>query len=167
MEKIYRYWRAIASDESFVTLLKGTESFVAKVLSLGMIVVLVVASLDLWRVLLSELLFQEPYGFFSTSLIEIFGLFLNVLIALEVLENISAYLKKHVVQLELVIVTSLTAVARKIIIFDSKGATGLELIGLGVAIFALAASYWIVRQANRRDRKQKQSDEPDPREDPS
>lgn len=162
MGNIYRYLRAIASDESFVTVLKGTESFVAKVLSLAMIVVLIVASIDLWRVLLMELLFQEPYGFFSTSLIEIFGLFLNVLIALEVLENISAYLKKHVVQLELVIVTSLTAVARKIIIFDSKEATGLELIGLGVAIFALAASYWIVRQANHRDRENKNnSDEAD------
>lgn len=132
----------------------------AKVLSLAMIVVLIVASIDLCRVLINELLFEEPYGFFSTSLIEIFGLFLNVLIALEVLENISAYLKKHVVQLELVIVTSLTAVARKIIIFDSKEATGMELIGLGVAIFALAASYWVVRQANRRDReKNDDSDE--------
>lgn len=160
MKNIYRSWRAIASDESFVTLLKGTESLVAKVLSLAMIVVLIVASIDLCRVLINELLFEEPYGFFSTSLIEIFGLFLNVLIALEVLENISAYLKKHVVQLELVIVTSLTAVARKIIIFDSKEATGMELIGLGVAIFALAASYWVVRQANRRDReKNDDSDE--------
>jgi len=44
--------------------------------------------------------------------------FLNVLIALEILENITAYLRKHVVQVELVIVTSIIAVARKIIILD-------------------------------------------------
>jgi len=158
---LYRQLRAIASDESFVYLLKKTESVVAKILSLAMILVLIVASIDLWRVLVQELLFEEPYGFFSTTLIEIFGLFLNILIALEVLENVSAYLKKHVVQLELVIVTSLIAVARKIIIFDSKEANGLDLVGLGVVVFALAGSYWLVRRANRQDQDQDQDQESD------
>ncbi|MEL6320166.1 MAG: phosphate-starvation-inducible PsiE family protein, partial [Cyanobacteria bacterium J06626_14] len=83
-------------------------------------------------------------------LFELFGLFLNILIALEVLENITAYLKRHVVQVELVIVTSLTAIARKIIIFDFEKAGGPELIGLGVAIFGLSVSYWIVRRLNTR-----------------
>lgn len=151
MDNFYRQLRAIASDENFVKLIKTAESIAAKVLSLAMIMVLIVASIDLWRVLLLELLVEEPHGFFTSSLIQIFGLFLNLLIALEVLENIAGYLKKHAVQLELVIVTSLTAVARKIIIFDSKGASGFELIGLGAAIFALAASYWIVKRTKNQD----------------
>ncbi len=137
-----------ANDEDFLVFLKVIETFVAKVLSLAMVIVLLVAVVDLCRYLVMELA-REPYGFFGTTLIEIFGLFLNVLIALEVLENITAYLKKHVVQVELVIVTSLTAVARKIIIFDSKSASGLDLIGLGVAILTLAISYWLVRRTNR------------------
>ncbi|MGG6294727.1 phosphate-starvation-inducible PsiE family protein [Leptolyngbya sp. AN02str] len=143
-----RLWSSFSSDESFSNGLKHLETLFAKALSVAMIVVIIVAIVDLGRFLLQELS-SEPYGFFSTTLIEIFGLFLNVLIAMEVLENITAYLKKHVVQVELVIVTSLIAVARKIIIFDSKQATGLELIGLGVAILSLAISYWIVRRANR------------------
>lgn len=159
LQNIYKQIRAIVSDENFVSLLKGVESLVAKVLSLAMIVVLVVATIDLWRILVQELLFEEPSGFLAITLIEIFGMFLNVLIALEVLENITAYLKKHVVQLELVIVTSLTAVARKIIIFDSKEAGGFELVGLGFAIFALAGSYWIVRRLNQQTRDSDQ-DEP-------
>lgn len=137
-----------ANDEQFLVFLKVVETFVAKLLSIAMVIVLLVAVVDLCRYLTIELL-REPYGFFSTTLIEIFGLFLNVLIALEVLENITAYLRKHVVQVELVIVTSLTAVARKIIIFDFKQAEGADLIGLGIAIFALAVSYWIVRRTNR------------------
>jgi uncharacterized membrane protein (DUF373 family) len=64
------------------------------------------------------------------------------------LENITAYLQKHVVQVELVIVTSLIAVARKIIIFDFSKSSGTDLIGLAIAIFALAISYWIVRYMN-------------------
>ena len=146
--RIRRTFISNSDDAQFLTFLKIVETLVAKVLSLAMIVVLLVAIVDLCRFLMMELL-EEPYGFFSVTLIEIFGLFLNVLIALEVLENITAYLKNHVVQVELVLVTSLTAVARKIIIFDSKNTDGLDLIGLGVATLALAVSYWIVRRANR------------------
>jgi uncharacterized membrane protein (DUF373 family) len=98
------------------------------------------------RFLVADLL-REPTGFFSTTLIEIFGLFLNILIALEILENITAYLRKQVVQVELVIVTSLIAVARKIIIFDFEKLGGLDLIGLGAATLALSVSYWLVRRA--------------------
>jgi uncharacterized membrane protein (DUF373 family) len=83
-------------------------------------------------------------------LFTIFGLFLNVLIALEILENITAYLRKHVVQVELVIVTSLIAVARKIIILDLEKVTGLTIIGLAVAVLSLAISYWIIRSSNIR-----------------
>jgi len=111
-----------------------------------MIGLIVVAVVDLARFLVADLL-TEPTGFFSTTLIEIFGLFLNILIALEILENITAYLQKQVVQVELVIVTSLIAVARKIIIFDFEKLGGLELIGLGAATLALSVSYWLVRRA--------------------
>jgi uncharacterized membrane protein (DUF373 family) len=83
-------------------------------------------------------------------LFTIFGLFLNVLIALEILENITAYLRKHVVQVELVIVTSLIAVARKIIILDLEKVTGLTIIGLAIAVLSLAISYWIIRSSNIR-----------------
>jgi uncharacterized membrane protein (DUF373 family) len=49
------------------------------------------------------------------------------------------------VQIELVIITSLTAVARKIIILDFAEVTGAQLIGLAIAILALSLSYLIVR----------------------
>jgi uncharacterized membrane protein (DUF373 family) len=145
-----RWLRQSGSDENFLKMLKRVETLVSKALSLAMVIVLLVAVADL-VVYLSRELLSEPYGFFNTTLIEIFGLFLNVLIALEILENITAYLKRHVIQVELVIATSLTAVARKIIIFDFKTTSGYYLIGLAVAIFALSLSYWIVRQMNREE----------------
>jgi uncharacterized membrane protein (DUF373 family) len=73
---------------------------------------------------------------------------LNVLIALEILENITAYLKKHVIQVELVIVTSIIAVARKIIILDLEKTSGVDIIGLGIALLSLSISYWIIRNMN-------------------
>lgn len=104
-------------EDPFLRAITRIESLISKLLSVLMIGLIVVAVVDLARFLIADLL-REPTGFFSTTLIEIFGLFLNILIALEILENITAYLRKQVVQVELVIVTSLIAVARKIIIFD-------------------------------------------------
>jgi uncharacterized membrane protein (DUF373 family) len=140
---------AATSDESFLKFLKKVETIAAKVLSIAMVVVLIVSVVDL-TILLAGQLLSTPYGFFNESLIEIFGLFLTVLIALEILENITAYLRKHVIQLELVVATSLTAVARKIIIFDFDKSESTDLIGLAIATFALAISYWIVRWTNRK-----------------
>lgn len=134
-------------DENFLYILHNIERVVSKVLSVAMVLVLLVAVFDLGVFLFQEL-FSVPFGRFGTTLIEIFGLFLNILIALEILENITAYLRKQVIQVELVIVTSLIAVARKIIILDFSKTTGVELIGLAIAILSLSISYWIIRQMN-------------------
>ncbi|WP_096595442.1 phosphate-starvation-inducible PsiE family protein [Calothrix sp. NIES-2098] len=128
-------------------LVEQIEVLVSKVLSLFMIAVILAAIWDLAVFLFREL-FTAPYGKFNTTLFKIFGLFLNILIALEILENITAYLRKHVVQVELVIVTSLIAVARKIIILDLEKVSGIDIIGLGVAILALSISYLIIRFSN-------------------
>ena len=135
------------SDDAFLKRLAKLETLISKALSVAMVVVLLVSVVDLF-VVLWRTLFTSPNELFSRTLFNIFGMFLDVLIALEILENITAYLKRHVVQVELVIVTSLTAVARKIIIFDLNKSTGLELIGLAIAIFSLSLSYWIVRRLN-------------------
>ncbi|MEA5466765.1 phosphate-starvation-inducible PsiE family protein [Leptothoe sp. PORK10 BA2] len=136
------------SSESFLHGIENIETVVSKLLSIAMLIVIFVVMVDLVRFLAVALLEPSPSGFFKTTLSEIFGLFLSVLIALEILSNITAYLRKHVVQLELVIVTSLTAVARKIIILDLEKITGVSLIGLAIAILALSISYWIVRNVH-------------------
>ncbi len=132
---------------SFLSFLGGVEETVAIVLSIALLVVIVVAVADLGVFLFRELI-VSPSGGFTRNLFRIFGLFLNVLIALEILENITAYLKKHLVQMELVISTALVAVARKIIILDLEKTTGIDLIALAAAILSLSVSYWLVRRSN-------------------
>jgi uncharacterized membrane protein (DUF373 family) len=169
--KIFRTIRHASSDEGFLTGLKKIETWVSKILSIAMVAILLAAVFELCIFLVKEIVrndtFIDPDKFFSVTLIKIFGLFLNILIALEVLENITAYLKKHVVQLELVIVTSLTAVARKIIIFDFNKLTGVELIGLAIAVLALSYSYSLVRrvkfqEAGRRSDPDHSDQQPNP-----
>lgn len=143
-----RQLRNLGSDSSFLGSVKRVEGLVSKVLSVLMVTVILLATVDLGIFLVREIL-AEPVGFFDSTLFEIFGLFLNVLIALEILENITAYFRNHEIQVELVIGTSLIAVARKIIIFDLNRSSGLDLIGLAIAVFALSISFWIIRQTNR------------------
>jgi len=138
--------------DQFLSMLSGVETLASKVLSLAMVVVILVAVYDLVHFLFTDLFLTEPAGRFTTTLAQIFGLFLNVLIALELLENITAYLKKHVIQVELVVVTSLIAVSRKIIILDLEETAGIDLIALAAAILALAISYGIIRRVNTSDR---------------
>lgn len=147
--KVSKQITTVCKDQSFLNLIENMEGIISKILSLAMLVVIIVAIADLGNFLIRELL-SEPYGFFSTTLIEIFGLFLNILIALEILANIAAYLKKHSIQVELVIITSLIAVARKLIILDLAKTTGVQLMGLAIAIISLSISYWLIRRTNAR-----------------
>lgn len=147
-QRFNKFARRHFSDEGFLRNLGRFEGWVSKLLSIAMVIVIVVVIADLGLYLAATLLDPDPSNFLGESLLDIFGLFLSVLIALEILENITAYLREHVVQVELVIVTSLTAVARKIIILDLKEVTGVSLIGLAIAILALSISYLIVKNVH-------------------
>jgi uncharacterized membrane protein (DUF373 family) len=145
-----KLWQLATDDQAFLQLIRGVETFVSKILSLAMVIVILVCLWDLGVYIIKELsTLTEAEGFFKSILVDLFGLFLSILIALEVLENITAYLRKHVIQLELVIATSLTAVARKIIILDLELVSGIQVIGLAIAIVALSMSYWLVRRTAR------------------
>ncbi|MTJ46915.1 phosphate-starvation-inducible PsiE family protein [Dolichospermum sp. UHCC 0259] len=149
MRRFIKNFLELTSDKSFIHLIEIVEIIVAKLLSLLMVIVIFATLGDLATFIFKEILSPEE-GSFSKTLFQTFGLFLNVLIALEILENITGYLKKHVLQVELVIVTSLIAIARKIIILDLKVTEGIEIIGLGIAILALSISYWIIRSSHQK-----------------
>lgn len=154
MIRIFRRFKAILSeDEKFLEVLGSIEGIVSKILSIGMIFVTFVAIAQLSYALVEKIMMtiERPSNDnFNSTLFELFGLFLNVLIALEILENITAYLRKHVIQVELVIVTSLIAVSRKIIILDLEKKSSSDLIALAVAVFSLSIAYAIVHQTNKR-----------------
>ncbi|MGB7893418.1 MAG: phosphate-starvation-inducible PsiE family protein [Microcoleus sp.] len=148
LKKIFKQMSKSGSDENFLHFTESVEVAISKILSLAMIWVILLSVCDLLIFLAKEFV-NHSDNLLKDTLFVIFGLFLNVLIALEILENITAYLKKHVIQVELVIVTSLIAVSRKIIILDLEKKTAADLIGLATAIFALSISYLIVRFTNR------------------
>jgi uncharacterized membrane protein (DUF373 family) len=150
---IFRRLRSLISEnEKFLHGLELVEGWVSKLLSIGMVLVTFAAIVHLAYALVNTTIYaitQPNSDQFNTILFQLFGLFLNVLIALEILENITAYLKKQIIQVELVLVTSLIAVARKIIILDLEKKDSNDLIALAIAVFSLSLSYLIIRSSNR------------------
>jgi uncharacterized membrane protein (DUF373 family) len=147
MRTLKRLSRQINETTRFLNAIDWVIRLVAKVLAIIMVFVTLISVLELIVYLVKDL-FDPSKLFFSSDILKIFGLFLNALIAIEILENITAYLKKHRVQLELVVATALTAVARKLVVFDSKGGGG-DLTGLALAVLSLSISYWIVHSINQ------------------
>ncbi|MCY7408544.1 MAG: phosphate-starvation-inducible PsiE family protein [Alkalinema sp. CAN_BIN05] len=136
----------LTSDHSWHEGLKWVEKIAAKILSIGLVIVIFMALFDLSRVLLQDIILLRV-TVLGKSLFNLFGLFLNVLIALELLENIGGYLQKNVIQVELVIITAMIAIARKIIILDFEKISSEELIALALSMLTLGASYWVVRKS--------------------
>jgi uncharacterized membrane protein (DUF373 family) len=135
-------------DGNFLRLVGGFERAQAKVLSAALTVVVVVATVQL-LLLLGEDLLDLQVNWTGDGLIRLLDESLVILIALEVLQNLTAYLREHTIQIELVLVTALTAVARKVIVMQpGVQKNPSELIGLGVSVLCLAGAYWLVRQSH-------------------
>ncbi|HSD95238.1 MAG TPA: phosphate-starvation-inducible PsiE family protein [Syntrophales bacterium] len=126
--------------------LSKLEFVVIRALVVMMALVVLFASLDLAWIIIQDLI-VPPYLLFDVSrLLEIFGMFLLVLIGIELLESIRAYLDHRVIHVEVVMTVALIAIARKVIILDVKDLDGLKLIGIGVIIVALAVGYVYIKR---------------------
>lgn len=141
------FLRVFIENDSFLKLTVNFKSIVTKLLSLIIVLIIIFAVIELVVVLILDL-FSHPIAQFSLTFLEILALFLNILIGFEILKNITGYFKQQTMQLKLVITTSLMAVARKMIVYDLETFSGINVISLGIVIFALSASYLIIRQAN-------------------
>lgn len=129
--------------------LEKLEKVVIRALVVMMALVVFFASLDLAWIIIQDLI-VPPYLLFDVSrLLEIFGMFLLVLIGIELLESIRTYLDQRLVHIEVVLSVALIAIARKVIILDVKELDGIKLIGIGVIIVALAFGYVYVKRCYR------------------
>ena len=146
-----KWW---SDDGVFQQGLLRFQRVLAKVLAVAMVIVIIAATLQLMTVLAWEVA-PAQFPFLVSELEMVLGQVLELLIAIEVLENITAYLKDHHIQVELVLATAITALARKIIVLPEPTAAvdkPLLVISLGVACLALCAAYWLVQRSRARIR---------------
>ncbi|WP_223295935.1 phosphate-starvation-inducible PsiE family protein [Shewanella sediminis] len=118
--------------------------YAVRVLAVLMTLVILWSVVDVGRVLFIEVI-TPPYGLMDMQdILAIFGSFLAVLIAIEIFQNITIYLKEEVIHVQIVIASALMAISRKIIILDFKE-VGPEYVWASAAvIIALGVTYWLV-----------------------
>ena len=90
----------------------------------------------------------QPPGFFLgvTELFDTFGLFLMVLIGLELMATMHMYLSDHTIHVEMMLLVALTAVTRKVVILDTVKAEPLLVFGVGFLVLALSGGYFLIRK---------------------
>ena len=78
------------------------------------------------------------------DILQTFGAFLAVLIAIEIFINITVYLREDVIHVRLVVATALMAVARKVIVFDYKEIEHEYVVATAAVVLALGVTYWLI-----------------------
>jgi uncharacterized membrane protein (DUF373 family) len=129
--------------------LRGFERVIVLVLIGFMMVLVVAATIELGILVVGKLVSPPVLRVSVAELLDMFGFFLLILIGLELLETIKAYLSEHVVHVEIVLEVALIAIARKVIILDVKKTEGLSLLAIALLILALAGAYYLERRARR------------------
>jgi len=121
-------------------MLKKFEKLITITLVVMMAVVVLLSTIELGWIIIKDIIPPPVFLLDINELLDIFGLFLLVLIGVELLETIKAYLKEQVVHIEVVMTVAMIAIARKVIILDVKELPSMTLVGIASIIVALAAS---------------------------
>jgi len=134
-------------------LMKKYEMAMIRVLIVMMGVVLALVVIDLGWVIGKDIAESRFFLLSIDQLLEIFGMFLLVLIGLELLETVMrTYITKGQPHYEVVLTVAIIAVARKIIILDMKEVDAWLLIGIASLIMGLTVGYFFMKKSQTFDR---------------
>jgi uncharacterized membrane protein (DUF373 family) len=131
------------------TFLTKTQKIIAIVLGVLLIVVVALSTVDLGFLIAQDIWKPPRFLIPVQGLLEIFSFFLVILIGVELLETLKAYVKKDVIHVRLVLEVALIAMARKVIILEPDSVTALTLFGMAAIIAALGVAFYFERKAHR------------------
>lgn len=132
-----------------IELIKKFEKALIFSLVVMMAIVLLLATIELGWIIVKDIVTPPMFLLEIDELIEIFGLFMLVLIGIELLETIiKTYLDRSTEHVTIVIAVALIAIARKVIVLDVQEFTGDILLGIAAVIIALAGGYYLIRRSS-------------------
>jgi len=132
------------------TVLGKFEHAIIVSLIVMMIVVVLISTIELAYLIIQDIISPPVFWLEIDELLDIFGFFLLILIGVELLETIKAYLAQKVVHSEIVLEVALIAITRKVIILDVKEYSGLSIIGIAALIVSIAIAYYFLRRPRNR-----------------
>ena len=111
--------------------------------------VVLLATIELAWILVKDVL-TPPYFLLEVhELLELFGLFLLVLIGIELLHSVKTYVVRREFHLETVLTVAMIAVARKIIVLEPKELPEGTLLGIAALVIAIALGYYLMRRSRQ------------------
>jgi len=129
-------------------ILKKYEKFMIQALMVMMAIVLGLATIDLGWLIIKDIMDSPIFTLHIDQLLDIFGLFMIVLIGIELLETImKTYITQDQPHYEVVLSVAIIAIARKVIILDLKEVDSLTLIGIASIIIALTGGYFLMKRS--------------------
>lgn len=131
-----------------LSLLKKYEQIMIQILMVMMAIVLGLSTIDLGWTIIKDIT-KPPYLLIDIDdLLELFGLFMLVIIGIELLETImKTYSSPGQQHYEVVLSVAIIAIARKVIILDIKTVDSITLIGIASIIIALTVGYYFMKLA--------------------
>ncbi len=121
------------------------EYVINSVLLAMLTLVVVLATIDLGWIIVKDILTPPVMLLEVDELLELFGAFLLVLIGVELLHTVKAYMTEKVVHVEIILAVGIIAIARKAITLEPNEMDGLRLLGTAAIILALTLGYYFVK----------------------
>ncbi len=135
-------------EDRLIRYLHRVIRMAVRFMAILMSLVIVWGSIYVLFVLYERLSFPPVWILDSRDILDIFGSFLVVLIAVEIFINIRLYLGTNIIPIQLVVATALMAMARKVIVLDTEKTGPLFVMGFAAVIIALGITYWIVSHSS-------------------
>ncbi|MBK5941553.1 phosphate-starvation-inducible PsiE family protein [Halochromatium roseum] len=125
-------------------------AFVLLILIAG---VSVLALIELCVILYKDVMIVKNDGFLLglDELFEVFGMFLIVLIAVELMASIYMYMVDKSVHVEMMLLIAITALARKVVVLDleGKGDPAMYMIGMAALLATLLGGYYLMKRLDK------------------
>lgn len=130
--------------------LEKFERWIVAALIVMMVVTILLATIELGWVIIKDVITPPIVLLEIHELLDIFGLFLLVLLGIELVSTLKAYLSENEVHVEVVFAVALIAIGRKVVILDVKEISSLSLLGIAAIIISLAVGYFLVKRTLQR-----------------
>ncbi|OKH12722.1 phosphate-starvation-inducible PsiE family protein [[Limnothrix rosea] IAM M-220] len=131
-------------------LFKQYEKLMTQLLMIMLALVIGLATLDIGWMIFHDLILAAPFLLIdSDQLLDVFGLFMLIIIGIELLETImKTYFVKGNNHFEVVLSVAIIAIARKVIILDLKQVDSLTMFGIAAIILSLTIGYYFMKKSH-------------------
>jgi uncharacterized membrane protein (DUF373 family) len=126
-------------------LLKKIERLIVSALLVMMVITVILATIEVGWLLLKDIMSEPLFLLEIQELLDLFGLFLLVLIGIELMETLKVYLTERAIHVEVVFTVALIAIGRKVIILDVKELPGTTLLAIAAIILAMSFGYFLLK----------------------